>query len=77
MKQIKSLVELLAYAKEVGPKKISVALAEDPEVLEAVENARKEGIAEAFLVGNADKLKEVADSMGVDLSNYEVVDVKG
>jgi len=77
MKQIKSLVELLAYAKEVGPKKISVALAEDPEVLEAVENARKEGIAEAFLVGNADKLKEVADSMGVDLGNYEVVDVKG
>ena len=77
MKQIKSLVELLAYAKEVGPKKISVALAEDPEVLEAVENARKEGVAEAFLVGNADKLKEVADSMGVDLGNYEVVDVKG
>ncbi len=77
MKQIASLVELLAYAKEVGPKKISVALAEDAEVMEAVENARKEGVAEAFLVGDAGKLKKVADSLGIDLGNYEVVDVQG
>lgn len=77
MKQLASLVELLAYAKEVGPKKISVALAEDAEVMEAVENARKEGVAEAFLVGDAGKLKKVADSLGIDLGNYEVVDVQG
>jgi len=77
MKQIASLVELLAYAKKVGPKKISVALAEDAEVMEAVENARKEGVAEAFLVGDAGKLKKVADSLGIDLGNYEVVDVQG
>ena len=77
MKRITSLVELLAFAKEVGPKKIAVALAEDPDVMEAVENARKEGVADAFLVGDADKLKKVTDPMGIDLSNYQVVDVKG
>ncbi len=76
MKRITSLVELLAYSKEVGPKKIAVALAEDAEVMEAVENARKEGVADAFLVGDADKLKKITDQMGIDLANFEVVDVK-
>jgi phosphate butyryltransferase (EC 2.3.1.19) len=40
-------------------------------------NARKAGVAEAFLVGNSDKIKEVADKLGIDLANYEVVDEKG
>ena len=77
MEQIRTLGALLEYAKEVGPKKISVACAEDSEVMEAVENARKAGVAEAFLVGNADKIKEIADKLGIDLANYEVVDEKG
>jgi phosphate butyryltransferase len=77
MEQIRTLGALLEYAKEVGPKKISVACAEDAEVMEAVENARKAGVAEAFLVGNADKIKEVADKLGIDLANYEIVDEKG
>ena len=77
MAQIRSLEQLLVYAQKVGPRKISVALAEDAEVLEAVENARKNGIAEAFLVGNATKLKAVAQEIGVDLNNYEVVDEQG
>ena len=77
MEQIRTLGALLEYAKEVGPKKISVACAEDAEVMEAVENARKAGVAEAFLVGNADKIKEVADKLGIDLANYEVIDEKG
>ena len=77
MEQIRTLGALLEYAKEVGPKKISVACAEDAEVMEAVENARKAGVAEAFLVGNADKIKEVADKLGIHLANYEVIDEKG
>ncbi len=77
MEQIRTLTQLLEYAQKVGPRKISVALAEDAEVLEAVEHARKNRIADAFLVGNADKLKAVADEIGVDLSNYEVVDEQG
>ena len=77
MEQIRTLGALLEYAKEVGPKKISVACAEDAEVMEAVENARKAGVAEAFLVGNADKIKEVTDKLGIDLANYEGVDEKG
>ena len=58
MEQIRNLDQLLEYAKEVGPKKISVACAEDTEVMEAVENARKAGIANAFLVATPIKSKK-------------------
>ena len=76
MEQIRNLDQLLEYARAVGPKKISVARAEDAEVMEAVESARKAGIANAVLVGDEDKIKEVAASLGVDLANYEIVDEK-
>ncbi|MDR3331287.1 MAG: phosphate butyryltransferase [Synergistaceae bacterium] len=76
MKQLRTLTELLNYAREVGPMKISVACAEDAEVLEAVEAARTEGVANAFLVGDADKIKSVAASLSIDLGNFEIVDDK-
>lgn len=77
MEQIRTLDALLDYARSVGPMKISVACAEDAEVMQAVESAREAGIADAFLVGNADKIKEVTDGLGIDISKYEVVDEKG
>ncbi len=76
MKQLRTLTELMTYAREVGPMTISVACAEDAEVLEAVEAARKEGVAKAFLVGDADKIKSVADGLGIDLRHFDVVDDK-
>jgi len=77
MEQIRTLGALVDYAKQVGPKKISVACAEDDEVMEAVENARKAGIAEAFLVGNPDKISAVANKLGIDTANYEVIEERG
>lgn len=77
MKKLHSLVELLEYAKEVGPKRVSVARAEDADVLEAVDRAQKEGIAEVILVGNADKITETALSLGIDLSRFRLVDARG
>lgn len=77
MEQIRDLTQLLEYAKKVGPKKISVACAEDSVVMEAVENARKEGICNAYLCGNADKIKEACAAVGADPANYEIVDEKG
>jgi phosphate butyryltransferase len=77
MRQIRSLTELLNYAREVGPKTVSVACAEDAEVLEAVDKARKEGIAKAILTGDADKIARTASSINVDLRNFEVLDEKG
>lgn len=77
MEQIRTLTALLDHAKQVGPMKISVACADDKDVMEAVESARKAGVADAFLVGDAGGIKKTADSLGIDLANYEVVDEKG
>ena len=52
--------DVINLAKKRGPKTVSVACCQDKEVLLAVENARKEGIIEAILVGDIDKTKEGA-----------------
>lgn len=73
---MKNFQELIKVAKERGPKTISVACAQDKEVLLAVEAARKEGIAHAILVGDEPKIAEIAKELSIDLSNYEVIDEK-
>lgn len=71
---MKKLVELLDKAKTFGKKIVAVAAADDDVVLNAVEMARKEGIIEAILFGNGEKIAKAAREVNVDLSHYEVVD---
>lgn len=73
---MKKLNELLERAKKRGPKKVSVAVAEDEVVLNALERARKEGIINAILVGNKTKIAEIAEENNINLDNYEVIDEK-
>lgn len=73
---MKKLNELLEKAKKRGPKKVSVAVAEDEVVLNALERARKEGIINAILVGNKDKIAEISVKNNINLENYEVIDEK-
>ncbi|MCX7653214.1 MAG: bifunctional enoyl-CoA hydratase/phosphate acetyltransferase [Fervidobacterium sp.] len=73
---MKKLIELLEKAKRAGKKIVSVAAADDEVVLKAIEMARREGIVDAILFGNEDKIKIAADQVNVDLSNYELVDSK-
>ncbi|BEP28190.1 phosphate butyryltransferase [Helicovermis profundi] len=72
---IKSFDEVLKIAKERGPKILSVACAQDEDVLLAVENARKKGIANAILVGDKSKIEFISKTINLDLSNYEVIDI--
>lgn len=73
---IKSFDEVLKVAKERGPKILSVACAQDDDVMLAVENARKEGIVQAILVGDLEAITAVCDQHKIDLKNYEVIDIK-
>lgn len=73
---IKSFNELLKKASEQPIKKVAVAVAEDKPVLEAVKDAKEKGIANAVLVGNVDKIKVIAEEINMDLSKFELVDVK-
>ena len=70
----KGFDDLLSKVSQCSKKKVSVAVAQDAPVLEAVEEARKRGIADAILVGDAAKIKEIADQLGIDLANFEVID---
>lgn len=73
---MRSFNDVIKYAKQRGPKTISVACSQDKEVLIAVDMARKEGIANAILVGDIEKTKYIASELNIDLDSYELVDEK-
>lgn len=73
---IKNFKEVLQKAKSIKTKKIAVAVAQDRPVLEAVMDAKEQGIAEAILVGDKKKIEEVASEIGMDLSKFEIVEEK-
>jgi len=71
---LKTFKEVLEKAKEYGPKKMSVATAQAEDVLRAVEAARKEGLADSILVGDKKKIIQIAEKIGIDPANYEIID---
>ena len=73
---IKSFDEVLKIAKERGPKVVAVACAQDVDVMRAINNAKKNGIVEAILVGDLEKIEAIAKEENINLSEYEVIDIK-
>lgn len=55
------------------PHTIAVAVAQDSEVLSAVEDARRLGLANAILVGEKDKIREIAAQLSISLEPYTIV----
>ena len=72
----KSFDAILSKVKDLPVKTVAVACAQDEPVLEAVKRAKEEGIANSILVGDADKIKEIADKIDMNLADYEVIDEK-
>ena len=73
-KMNKSFDEIVSKVKECGKKTVAVAAAQDEAVLEAVKEAKKQGIADAVLVGDESKIREIAASIDMDLSDFEIID---
>lgn len=73
---IKTFDEILDKVKCGETKKIAVAVAQDEPVLEAVRDAKKLGLADAILVGDKQKIEEIANTLGIDLNDFEVIDEK-
>lgn len=72
----KSFNDILEQVNQCSTKKVAVAVAQDEAVLEAVKAAKERGIAESILVGDAEEIQKIADSIGMNLSEFEVIDVK-
>jgi phosphate butyryltransferase len=71
--RISSFNEMVAIAQQVGPVQIAVAAAHDPQVLEAVNQAQREGMVEATLVGDWPAIEAYAAQIGVDLNGMSVI----
>lgn len=65
--------DIIAKVKECGKKTVSVSVAQDSAVLEAVKEAKRLGIADAILVGDESKIREIAASIDMDLEGYEII----
>ena len=65
--------KLIAGVKNLPMKKISVAAAEDDAVLEAIKIAKEEGLADSILVGDEKKIRELAKTINMDLSQFEII----
>ena len=72
----KNFDDLFESLSKISRKKVSVAVAQDSEVLLAVQAAKERAIADSILVGDAEKIEEIAREIGMNLADYEVVDVK-
>jgi len=72
---IKNFDDVLKIAKEKGVKKVAVACAQDEEVLLAVDRAVNLGIVDAVLVGDEEKIKEIATDKGIDTRKFEIINI--
>ena len=70
---IKSFDEIIEKVGRCEMKKVAVSVAQDSAVLEAVAAAKQRGIADAILVGDEAKIREIAASVNVNLDGFEII----
>lgn len=69
----KGFDDIISKINECPIKTVAVAVAQDEAVLEAVKAAKEQKIANAILVGDEPKIREIATSIGMDLSGFEII----
>ena len=72
---IKNFDELLEVAVKKGPKSISVACAQDDDVLKAIKIAYDKGIVNGYLVGDEDEIRKIASEIDLDLKGFEIINI--
>lgn len=73
---IKDFKDILDLARKKGPRTLSVAVAQDKEVLQSVKKAKDEQIANSILVGDKEEIENIAKDINMDLNEFEIVDIK-
>jgi len=71
--KMKDFDALLKLVEKHPLRKVAVAVAEDPSVIEAIGQARKRSIAEAVLVGNERKIRDAAKAANISLDGTPIV----
>lgn len=73
---MKTFDEVISKVKSQSMKKVAVAVAQDEPVLEAIRDAKKNGIADAILVGDKGEIIKIAENIGMNIDEYEILDEK-
>lgn len=71
---IRNFNELISKVQSGKPQTLSVAVAQDEDVLLSVWNAKRNGIIKgAYLVGNEEEIRAIASEIGMPLDDFEIV----
>lgn len=73
----KSFREIEKLVKNEKQRTIAVAMAEDAEILIALEKARSKGLAKAILTGKRTKIKSLLNKIGANEKTYRIIDTIG
>jgi phosphate butyryltransferase len=65
--------QIVAEVKSSTNRNIAVAVAQDQDILEALDRAKQANIADAILVGNQPKIEKISKQLSINLSHFEVV----
>lgn len=70
---LRCFADILQAVKELPPRKVAVAAAHDEAVLEAVQGAKDQGLAEFILVGDKEKIQVLSESLKISLDGLEII----
>ena len=70
---LKSFEEVIEKAVHFGPKRISVAVSQAEDVMDAVEQARVIGLVNGILVGDEEETIQVCKKLNINPKNYEII----
>ena len=73
---LKSFKEIEEQVKNEQQRTIAVAMAEDSDILIALERARSKGLAKAILTGEKKKITSILKKSDIDEKEYEIIDTK-
>lgn len=72
---IRTFEDIIKTAREKGPKTIAVAVAQDKEVLKAVNRAYQYDIINVILVGDKANIENIAKDINMDITKFEIIDI--
>ena len=70
---ITSFAQLMEEAREVGPKTVAIAAAQEKEILLAAQDAETQELCECVLVGDRAVIKEIAQENSIDIRRMMVI----
>lgn len=72
----KTFDDLLSQVNQCSKKVLSVSVAQDKAVLEAVKAAKEREIADSILVGDEEKIRAIGAELGMNMDEYRIIDEK-